>query len=136
MRPGAARARAAPRAGPPPPRSCRDRTTGRRRRGAERRSWLAPAVTGRSRGRSGAAALVCGGMPARRDDTQTGPLRRSLAVLRPARRSTPGFPVAWKAVYRFLLTPRWLGFAALMVALSAVMVGLGWWQLTRFHERN
>jgi cytochrome oxidase assembly protein ShyY1 len=39
-------------------------------------------------------------------------------------------------VYRFLLTPRWLGFAALMVALSAAMVGLGWWQLSRFHQRS
>jgi cytochrome oxidase assembly protein ShyY1 len=39
-------------------------------------------------------------------------------------------------VYRFLLTPRWLGFAALMVALSAAMVGLGYWQLDRYHERS
>jgi cytochrome oxidase assembly protein ShyY1 len=38
-------------------------------------------------------------------------------------------------VYRFLLTPRWLGFAALMLALSAGMVGLGCWQLARYHER-
>jgi cytochrome oxidase assembly protein ShyY1 len=38
-------------------------------------------------------------------------------------------------VYRFLLTPRWLGFAALMLALAATMVGLGLWQLDRYHER-
>jgi cytochrome oxidase assembly protein ShyY1 len=39
-------------------------------------------------------------------------------------------------VYRFLLTPRWLGFAALMLALAATMVGLGLWQLDRYHERS
>jgi cytochrome oxidase assembly protein ShyY1 len=39
-------------------------------------------------------------------------------------------------VYRFLFTPRWLGFAALMVALAATMVGLGNWQLSRYHERS
>jgi cytochrome oxidase assembly protein ShyY1 len=39
-------------------------------------------------------------------------------------------------VYRFLLTPRWLGFAALMVTLAVIMVGLGDWQLTRYHERS
>jgi cytochrome oxidase assembly protein ShyY1 len=39
-------------------------------------------------------------------------------------------------VYRFLLTPRWLGFAALMGTLTLVMVGLGNWQLSRFHERS
>jgi cytochrome oxidase assembly protein ShyY1 len=39
-------------------------------------------------------------------------------------------------VYRFLLTPRWLGFAALMLALAATMVGLGLWQLSRYHERG
>jgi cytochrome oxidase assembly protein ShyY1 len=39
-------------------------------------------------------------------------------------------------VYRFLLTPRWLGFAALMLALAAIMVGLGDWQLSRYHERS
>ncbi len=38
-------------------------------------------------------------------------------------------------VYRFLRTPRWLGFAALMVALAATMVGLGFWQLDRYHQR-
>ena len=39
-------------------------------------------------------------------------------------------------MYRFLLTPRWLGFAALMLALAATMVGLGLWQLDRYHERS
>jgi cytochrome oxidase assembly protein ShyY1 len=39
-------------------------------------------------------------------------------------------------VYRFLLTRQWLGFAALMVLLSAAMVGLGFWQLHRYHERS
>jgi len=39
-------------------------------------------------------------------------------------------------VYRFLLTTRWLGFAALMLALAAAMVGLGFWQLSRYHERS
>jgi cytochrome oxidase assembly protein ShyY1 len=39
-------------------------------------------------------------------------------------------------VYRFLLTPRWLGFAALAVVLSATMVGLGFWQLDRYHARH
>jgi cytochrome oxidase assembly protein ShyY1 len=38
-------------------------------------------------------------------------------------------------VYRFLVTPRWLGFAALMVTLAAVMVGLGNWQLDRYHQK-
>lgn len=39
-------------------------------------------------------------------------------------------------VYRFLATPRWIGFAALMIAASAVMVGLGLWQLDRYHTRH
>jgi cytochrome oxidase assembly protein ShyY1 len=38
-------------------------------------------------------------------------------------------------VYRFLASPRWIAFAALMVVLAAVMVGLGFWQLDRYHER-
>lgn len=38
-------------------------------------------------------------------------------------------------MYRFLLTRRWLGFAALMVAVAAVMVGLGNWQLDRYDQR-
>ena len=39
-------------------------------------------------------------------------------------------------MYRFLLTPRWLGFAALAVVLSATMVGLGFWQLDRYQTRH
>jgi cytochrome oxidase assembly protein ShyY1 len=39
-------------------------------------------------------------------------------------------------VYRFLLTPRWLGGAALAVAAAVVMVMLGNWQLSRYHERS
>jgi cytochrome oxidase assembly protein ShyY1 len=38
-------------------------------------------------------------------------------------------------VYRFLLTPRWLGAAAMTVAAAVVMVFLGNWQLHRYHER-
>jgi cytochrome oxidase assembly protein ShyY1 len=39
-------------------------------------------------------------------------------------------------VYRFLATPKGLGFAALMIFLSAVMVGLGFWQMHRYQERH
>lgn len=39
-------------------------------------------------------------------------------------------------MYRFLLTAKWLGFAALMLALASTMVGLGLWQLSRYHERS
>jgi cytochrome oxidase assembly protein ShyY1 len=39
-------------------------------------------------------------------------------------------------VYRFLATPRWLGYAALTLAAAAVMVMLGLWQLDRFHQRS
>jgi cytochrome oxidase assembly protein ShyY1 len=38
-------------------------------------------------------------------------------------------------VYRFLLTPRWLGILALTLAAAAVMVVLGNWQLSRYQER-
>jgi cytochrome oxidase assembly protein ShyY1 len=38
-------------------------------------------------------------------------------------------------VYRFLLTPRWLGALALAVAAAVAMVFLGIWQLHRYHER-
>ncbi|GAA4263410.1 SURF1 family cytochrome oxidase biogenesis protein [Dactylosporangium darangshiense] len=38
-------------------------------------------------------------------------------------------------VYRFLATPRWLGYAALTVAAATVMVLLGLWQLDRYHQR-
>jgi cytochrome oxidase assembly protein ShyY1 len=39
-------------------------------------------------------------------------------------------------VYRFLLTPRWLAAAALTVVAAIVMVMLGNWQLSRYHERT
>lgn len=39
-------------------------------------------------------------------------------------------------VYRFLATPRWLGLAASMALLATIMVGLGYWQLDRYHQRS
>lgn len=39
-------------------------------------------------------------------------------------------------MYRFLITPRWLGLAALMVLLAVIMVGLGGWQLDRYRQRS
>jgi cytochrome oxidase assembly protein ShyY1 len=39
-------------------------------------------------------------------------------------------------VYRFLVTPRWLGGAVLAIAASVVMVLLGNWQLHRYQERS
>lgn len=39
-------------------------------------------------------------------------------------------------VYRFLLSPRWLGLAMLMVVAAAVMVQLGNWQLSRYQQRS
>ena len=39
-------------------------------------------------------------------------------------------------MYRFLLTPRWLGLAAAMLLAAVVMVGLGQWQLSRYEERS
>jgi cytochrome oxidase assembly protein ShyY1 len=39
-------------------------------------------------------------------------------------------------MYRFLATPKWLAFAALMVVLAAIMVALGFWQLDRYHQRS
>ena len=38
-------------------------------------------------------------------------------------------------MYRFLLTPRWLGAVALAVAAAVAMVFLGVWQLHRYEER-
>jgi cytochrome oxidase assembly protein ShyY1 len=38
-------------------------------------------------------------------------------------------------VYRFLATPRWLGYAALTLAAATVMVLLGLWQLDRYDQR-
>ncbi len=39
-------------------------------------------------------------------------------------------------VYRFLLTPRWLGALALTLVAAVAMVLLGNWQLDRYHERS
>ncbi|HEU4423751.1 MAG TPA: SURF1 family protein [Pilimelia sp.] len=39
-------------------------------------------------------------------------------------------------MYRFLLTPRWLGFTALALVLAGVMVLLGNWQLDRYRTRS
>jgi cytochrome oxidase assembly protein ShyY1 len=39
-------------------------------------------------------------------------------------------------VYRFVLTPRWIGLALLMTLASVAMVGLGLWQLDRYHTRS
>jgi cytochrome oxidase assembly protein ShyY1 len=39
-------------------------------------------------------------------------------------------------VYRFLATPKWLGFAVLMIAMSVVMIGLSDWQLHRYQFRH
>ncbi|HEX6500082.1 MAG TPA: SURF1 family protein [Micromonosporaceae bacterium] len=39
-------------------------------------------------------------------------------------------------MYRFLLTARWLGYAALTLVLAAIMVGLGFWQLARYHQHS
>jgi len=39
-------------------------------------------------------------------------------------------------VYRFLLTPRWLGAAVLTVVAAVIMVMLGNWQLHRYEERS
>jgi cytochrome oxidase assembly protein ShyY1 len=54
---------------------------------------------------------------------------------RPPRRAGTWLPHYSCIVYRFLLTRRWLGFAALAVVLATVMVGLGNWQLDRYHQR-
>ncbi|HYN94756.1 MAG TPA: SURF1 family cytochrome oxidase biogenesis protein, partial [Pilimelia sp.] len=39
-------------------------------------------------------------------------------------------------MYGFLRTPRWLGLAALALALAAVMVLAGQWQFDRYRERS
>lgn len=45
-------------------------------------------------------------------------------------------PVYGRRVYRFLLTPRWLGYLALTLVAAVVMVGLGRWQLDRYQART
>jgi cytochrome oxidase assembly protein ShyY1 len=39
-------------------------------------------------------------------------------------------------VYRFLLSPRWIALGLLMTLAAATMVGLGLWQLSRYHYRS
>src|SRR6185436_14218932 len=39
-------------------------------------------------------------------------------------------------VYRFLWSPRWIGLGLLMTLAAATMVGLGLWQLARYHYRS
>lgn len=39
-------------------------------------------------------------------------------------------------MYGFLATRKWIAFGALMVLLSTVMVFLGLWQLSRYHQRS
>jgi cytochrome oxidase assembly protein ShyY1 len=39
-------------------------------------------------------------------------------------------------VYRFLLSARWIGLGLLMTVAAATMVGLGLWQLDRYHTRT
>jgi len=39
-------------------------------------------------------------------------------------------------VYRFLLTPRWIGLALVMALAAAIMVLLGTWQLSRYQARS
>ena len=38
-------------------------------------------------------------------------------------------------VYGFLATRKWITFGLLMMLLAAIMVRLGFWQLSRYHER-
>ena len=38
-------------------------------------------------------------------------------------------------MYRFLLSPRWLALAAAVLLLATVSVRLGFWQLSRLHDR-
>lgn len=39
-------------------------------------------------------------------------------------------------MYRFLLSPRWIGLGVLMILAAVVMVLLGLWQLDRYHTRT
>ena len=39
-------------------------------------------------------------------------------------------------MYRFLLTPRWIAFHLLVLAVIVVMINLGFWQLRRLDERR
>jgi cytochrome oxidase assembly protein ShyY1 len=50
--------------------------------------------------------------------------------------ASPWARVACESVYRFLLSPRWLGLGLVMSLAAATMVGLGLWQLERYHQRS
>ncbi len=39
-------------------------------------------------------------------------------------------------MYRFVLSPRWIGLGLLMTLAAVAMIGLGVWQLDRFHYRT
>ena len=52
------------------------------------------------------------------------------------RASEPGDWSSLPGVYRFLLSPRWIGLGLLMSLAAATMVGLGLWQLSRYHYRS
>ena len=39
-------------------------------------------------------------------------------------------------MYRFLFSPRWLGFHLLVIVGIVTMVSLGFWQLRRLDERK
>src|SRR5204862_392231 len=55
----------------------------------------------------------------------------------PGRARRPGCTARYRAgVYRFLATPRWLGFAALMLLLAVTLVGPGDWQVPRYRRRG
>lgn len=41
-----------------------------------------------------------------------------------------------RTVYRFVLSARWLGLGLLMTLAAATMVGLGFWQLSRYQYRS
>lgn len=41
-----------------------------------------------------------------------------------------------RGVYRFLLTPRWIGFALFVAVLSGVSIQLGIWQFHKLHDRQ
>jgi len=53
-----------------------------------------------------------------------------------ARRVSRITGVICRDVYRFLLSPRWIGLGLLMTLAAAGMVGLGLWQLDRYHYRS
>src|SRR5689334_9893689 len=61
--------------------------------------------------------------------------RRGWVISGPPHRRTGTLTRYSRGVYRFVLTPRWLGALALAVAAGVAMVFLGIWQLHRYEER-